>query len=76
HYTATHPDSRFVHTLTVQLPGPQRRMILRNRELIEDRGASVTTRTLGSDAEVAQVLRETFGIGLDTGQIAAACRRI
>ncbi|MDP2135344.1 MAG: arylamine N-acetyltransferase [Sulfuritalea sp.] len=76
HYTSTHPNSRFVHTLTVQLPGPQRRLILRNRELIEDRGASVTTRTLGGDEEVAQVLHETFGIELDAGQVAAACRRI
>lgn len=76
HYTATHPKSRFVQTLTAQLPGPERRMILRNRELIEDCGETITTRTLGSDDEVSRVLNETFGIELSAEQLAAACRRI
>lgn len=76
HYTATHPNSRFVQSLTAQLPGPQRRMILRNRELIEDRGESVTTRTLDSDQEMGRVLDEIFGIELAAAQMAAICRRI
>jgi len=67
HYVSTHPDSRFVRTLTVQLPTPQRRMILRNRELIEDRGDAVTTRTLADDAELARVLQESFGLELPAG---------
>ena len=29
HYTATHPESRFIRTLTAQLPGPEVRRILR-----------------------------------------------
>ena len=51
HYMSTHPDSRFVQTLTVQLPGTQRRMILRNRDLIEDRGDAVLKRRIESDEE-------------------------
>lgn len=76
HYTATHPKSRFVQTLTVQLPHPEKRMILRNRELAEDRGDVVTTRTLGSDDEVLQALNETFGLALSAAEVAAACRKI
>ncbi len=76
HYMSTHPDSRFVRTLTAQLPGPARRMILRNRELIEDRGAVVTTRRLGGDGEMVRALRETFGLDLSEEQVVTACRGI
>lgn len=64
YYVSTHPDSRFVRTLTVQLPNPHERIILRNRELTFDRGDSVERRLLGSVAEVAQVLRDIFGLPL------------
>lgn len=76
HYTATHPKSRFVQTLTVQLPHPEKRLILRNRELVEDRGGVVTTRRLGSDDEVHGILNEAFGLELSAAEVAAACRRI
>lgn len=76
HYMSTHPTSRFVRTLTAQLPGPERRMILRNRELTEDRGAVVTTRRLRGDDEIAQALRETFGLDLSEQQVMTACRGI
>lgn len=62
HYMSTHPNSRFVQTLTVQLPGPQQRMILRNRDLIEDRGEAVIERKIESDAEFVGVLQEYFGL--------------
>ncbi len=67
HYMSTHPNSRFVETLTVQLPGPQRRMILRNRELIEDRGEVGAGRTVANDDELLQVLQETFGLRFPPG---------
>jgi N-hydroxyarylamine O-acetyltransferase len=76
HYTATHPKSRFVQTLTVQLPHPEKRMILRNRELVEDRGDIVTTRTLESDEEMRRILNETFGLALASEHVAAACRKV
>lgn len=67
HYTPTHPDSRFVRTLAVQLPGPEVRYVLRNREYIEDRGQTWTSRVLGDDDELLQVLAQTFGLRLPAG---------
>lgn len=67
HYTATHPDSRFVRTLTVQLPTPEVRYRLRNRELLLDRGGTVTRRMLADDDELLAVLAETFGLRFPAG---------
>ncbi len=67
HYTATHPDSRFVRTLTVQLPTPEVRYMLRNREFMLDRGATFTRRVLADDDELLAVLAETFGLRFPAG---------
>jgi N-hydroxyarylamine O-acetyltransferase len=67
HYTATHPDSRFVRTLTAQLPTPEVRYRLRNRELVLDRGAGVTRRVLADEDELLAVLAETFGLQFPAG---------
>lgn len=67
HYTATHPDSRFVRTLTVQLPTPEVRYMLRNRELVLDRGGTVTRRMLADNNELLAVLAETFGLRFPAG---------
>jgi len=69
HYLSTHPNSRFVQTLTVQLPGPQKRMILRNHKLVEDRGAGVKleSRTLADEDELLQVLRQDFALDFPPG---------
>jgi N-hydroxyarylamine O-acetyltransferase len=67
HYTATHPDSRFVRTLIVQLPTPELRTMLRNRELVLDRGGTVTRRVLADDDELLAVLAETFGLRFPAG---------
>lgn len=67
HYTATHPDSRFVRTLTVQLPTPEVRYRLRNRELVLDRGGTVTRRELADDDELLAVLAEVFGLRFPAG---------
>jgi N-hydroxyarylamine O-acetyltransferase len=40
YYTSTHPSSRFVQTLTAQKTTPERRTVLRNRELTVDAGAA------------------------------------
>lgn len=66
HYTSTHPESRFVKTLTAQLPGPEVRRILRNRAYAEIRGDQVEGRELAPE-EVAPMLREVFGIPLPEG---------
>jgi N-hydroxyarylamine O-acetyltransferase len=67
YYVSTHPGSRFVQTLTVQLPGPEVRHVLRDRELTQDRGSSVTTRTIGSDEALLATLAQTFGLHLEAG---------
>jgi N-hydroxyarylamine O-acetyltransferase len=61
HYTSTHPESRFIKTLTAQLPGPEVRYILRNRAFAELRGDSVTGRELTRE-EVIPTLERVFGI--------------
>ena len=67
HYMSTHPDSRFVQTLTVQLPTPEACHVLRNRELVLDRGANVTRRVLADDDELLVVLAEVFGLRFPAG---------
>ena len=66
HYTSTHPESRFLKTLTAQRPGPEVRRILRNRGYAEIRGEAVEGRELALE-EVIPLLREVFGIDLPEG---------
>lgn len=68
HYTSTHPDSRFMKTLTAQLPGPTVRRILRNRAFAEIRGDAVEGRELAPE-EVLPVLGTIFGIDLPDGAV-------
>ena len=67
YYSSTHPDSRFVQTLTVQLPGLQRRTALRNRELVVDDGKTTTRRTLAGQIELLEVLAEVFDLRFPQG---------
>jgi N-hydroxyarylamine O-acetyltransferase len=67
YYVSTHPESRFVRTLTAQLPGTDARFALRNRELTVDRGDSTTSRVLPDDDELLAVLGETFGLRFPAG---------
>ena len=67
YYTSTHPDSRFVQTLTVQLPAPEVRYVLRNREFITDWGTRVTSKVLADDQELLRVLAESFGLHFAPG---------
>src|SRR4051812_12156730 len=66
YYTSTHPESPFVRTLTAQLASPEERRTLRGRELLLDRGDSVTRRTI-ADEELLAVLAESFGLQLPPG---------
>lgn len=68
HYTATHPASPFVSTLTAQLPTPEVRHVLRNRELTSHRGGGrIERRMLRDDDEVLEVLASTFGLTFPAG---------
>lgn len=66
HYTSTHPESRFVATLTAQLAGTEVRRILRNRAYAEIRGEAVEGRELAPE-EVIPTLRDVFGIDVPAG---------
>ena len=66
HYTSTHPESRFLKTLTAQLPGPEVRRILRNRAYAELRGDQAEGRGV-APAELVPLLREAFGIEVPEG---------
>ena len=66
HYTSTYPDSRFLTTLTAQLPGPEVRRILRNRAYAELRGEQAEGREL-APGEVIPMLRDVFGIDVPEG---------
>lgn len=66
YWISTHPQSRFVQTLTVQMPTPEARFLLRNRELTIDRGDEVATRVVAGD-EVLDLLASQFGLRLPAG---------
>ena len=66
HYTSSHPESRFMTTLTAQLPGREVRRILRNRAYAELRGDEVEGRELAPE-ELLSTLRGTFGIDVPEG---------
>ena len=67
HYTSTHPSSKFVRTLTVQLPGQTERRLLRNHELTVDRGGAPMIRELRDDEELVDVLGAQFGLHFPAG---------
>jgi N-hydroxyarylamine O-acetyltransferase len=62
HYTSTHPESRFVKGLTVQLPTPSARRALRSREFSIDTGTETTTRIVSDANEIRQLLETAFGL--------------
>jgi N-hydroxyarylamine O-acetyltransferase len=67
HYVATHPDSRFVQTLTVQLPTPEVRYVLRNYELMLDKGDEVATQRITDHDRLLELLASRFGLRLPAG---------
>jgi N-hydroxyarylamine O-acetyltransferase len=67
HYVSTHPDSRFVQTLTVQRVAPDVRKLLKNTELITTTPAGDGRRTLRSGAELLEVLSAEFALEFPEG---------
>ncbi len=65
-YTSAYPQSRFVLTLTAQLPTPEARYTLRNRTYTVIRNRVETTREL-DDAELWKVLRDVFTLDVPDG---------
>jgi N-hydroxyarylamine O-acetyltransferase len=62
YYVSTHPDSRFVQTLTVQRVTPASRSVLKNTALVTTTPAGETRRTIRSSAELLDVLAGDFGL--------------
>ena len=70
HYTATNPNSRFLQTVTVQFPGFDQRIIVRNRELVTVTRAGTTIDLLSND-DLLATFEQRFGLQLsDTMKVA------
>jgi N-hydroxyarylamine O-acetyltransferase len=67
HYVSTHPQSRFVQTLTVQRTGPEERHTLVNRELTIERASGTERRTLADDDARLALLSESFALRFPAG---------
>jgi N-hydroxyarylamine O-acetyltransferase len=66
HFTSTHPDSRFVRTLTAQLSWPERSLILRDLELSEVTPDGGTVRQIAA-GELLDVLASRFALSFPEG---------
>jgi N-hydroxyarylamine O-acetyltransferase len=66
YYVSTHPESRFVRTLTAQRPSPEARHVLRGREYTVSRGDEAVTRAVAEE-ELLGVLAEHFGLAFPAG---------
>lgn len=69
YYCSTYPESRFVQTLTAQLPTPAQRFVLRNREFTVIEPADVRTEILTDDGQLLRVLAERFGLRFSPGTV-------
>lgn len=67
HYVSTHPDSRFVQTLTVQRVAPESRRLLKNNEFFMMTPLGESHRTLRSNVELLEVLAGQFGLDFPSG---------
>jgi N-hydroxyarylamine O-acetyltransferase len=67
HYTATYPDSFFRKQLMVHIPGPEVRVTLFGRRLIERRPEGVSEVVLADDAAVLEALVTRFGLRFPEG---------
>lgn len=65
HYTATHPDSIFRRTLTIQRASPRERTILRGEQLVRHRDGRACEETVAREA-LRPLARELFGVELGT----------
>jgi N-hydroxyarylamine O-acetyltransferase len=74
HYTATHPESIFVRSLTVQRPSLQERHVLRNRDYLVESATGTNSRHVADDEEMRRLLAETFGLDLPAELLVAVLR--
>ena len=67
HYTSTHPRSAFVQSLTAQRLWPERRVVLRNRDLTVREGTTTTTTTVRDPGHLLEVLATRCGLTFPPG---------
>jgi N-hydroxyarylamine O-acetyltransferase len=67
YYVSTHPKSIFVQLLLAQLPTPEARYILRNRELTILREGGVETAALDGEEALLRVLADCFHLRFAAG---------
>jgi N-hydroxyarylamine O-acetyltransferase len=67
HFTSTHPRSAFVNTLTAQKLWPERRVILRNRELSVREGRVTETTNIRDPEHLLEVLERQFELVFPSG---------
>jgi len=67
YHTATHPDSFFKKQLMVHLPGPESRVTLLGRRLMERRPEGSSEVVLADDAAVLETLAARFGLHFPAG---------
>jgi N-hydroxyarylamine O-acetyltransferase len=67
-YTSTHPESRFVQTLTAQLPTREARYVLRNRIFVIQRGAGAEAiHHVENNEQLLQFLHDYFQLDFPAG---------
>jgi N-hydroxyarylamine O-acetyltransferase len=67
HFTSTYPRSAFVNTLTAQCSWPERRVILRNRDLTVREGRAAETTTVRDPEHLLEVLDRHCGLVFPPG---------
>jgi N-hydroxyarylamine O-acetyltransferase len=67
HYTSTWPGSHFRSTLTAQLSLPQRRLALRDRDLVTREGGQVRTERVRDPDHLLEVLEQRFSLCFPKG---------
>ncbi len=67
HFTSTHPRSAFVNSLTAQRMFPERRLVLRNRELSVREGRVTETTTIRDPEHLLDVLARHFDLVFPPG---------
>ena len=67
HFTSTHPRSAFVLNLAAQRSWPERRALLRNRDLVVRENGSSTPTTVRDPDHLLEILDSVFGLAFPTG---------
>jgi N-hydroxyarylamine O-acetyltransferase len=68
HYCSTHPDSRFVQTLTVQMASQSARHMLRNNEYLIVEPGETRAEVVQNGEQLIRILEDSFGLRPESGR--------